>query len=220
MSKSAFPTLPWERLYFSVPRRHNQCDAQKQKNTLLKYDSPLLVWSWRDSSPGRVVQSMCKYSTGEVAGKLSWKWWDGGPSALWCTKTPFAAWAAMDRDIPTIFQLRLLHFPKSSPLKQASLSSGTGQPPVELKTRAFSLALLQEDSSTHFIPSPGPGQPTFLKYTFLQLPGFVKLKSMFAKPLQLLGWKVVPQCKYHLINKEVSCLLKCRARKGLWEQNH
>lgn len=88
MSKSAFPTLPWERLYFSVPRRHNQCDAQKQKNTLLKYDSPLLVWSWRDSSPGRVVQSMCKYSTGEVAGKLSWKWWDGGPSALWCTKTP------------------------------------------------------------------------------------------------------------------------------------
>lgn len=43
---------------------------------------------------------------------------------------------------------------------------------------------------------------------------------MFAKPLQLLGWKVVSQCKYHLINKEVSCLLQRRAREGLWEQNH
>lgn len=72
-----------------------------------------------------------------------------------------------------------------------------------------------------FHPLPGPGQPTFLEqHTFLQLPGFVKLKSMFAKLLQLLGWKVVPQCKYHLINKEVSCLLQRRAREGLWEQNH
>lgn len=84
----------------------------------------------------------------------------------------------------------------------------------------FSLALIQEDSTTRFIPSPGPGQPTFLKHTFLQLLGFVKLKSMFAKPLQLLGWKVVSHSKYHLINKEVSCLLQRRAREGLWEQNH
>lgn len=54
----------------------------------------------------------------------------------------------------------------------------------------------------------------------LKLLGFVKLKSMFAKSLQLLGWKVVSQCKYHLINREVSCLLQGRAREGLWEQNH
>lgn len=71
-----------------------------------------------------------------------------------------------------------------------------------------------------FHPFPRPRSATFLKHTFLQLLGFVKLKSMFAKPLQLLGWKVVSQSKYHLINKEVSCLLQRRAREGLWEQNH
>lgn len=136
-----------------------------------------------------------------------------------CPAMLFAAWAAMDRGFPSTFQLRLLHFPKSSSLKQASLFSGTVQPSLELKSKAFSLAVIQELSSTHFIPSPGPGQPTFLKHTFLQLLGFVKLKSMLAKPLQLLGWKVVSQCKYHLINKEVSCLLQCRTREGLWEQN-
>lgn len=121
---------------------------------------------------------------------------------------------------PVHFPAQATGFPKIFLSKQASLSSGTVQPSLEQRTRAFSLALIQENSTTRFIPSSGPGQPTFLKHTLLQLLGFVKLKSMFAKSLQLLGWKVVSQCKYHLINKEVSCLLQGRARKGLWEQNH
>lgn len=92
----------------------------------------------------------------------------------------------MDRDFLSTFQLRPLDFPKIFLSKQASLSSGTVQTSLEQKT-SFSLALIQENSTTLFIPCPGPGQPTFLKHTLLQLLGFVKLKSMFAKSLQLLG---------------------------------
>lgn len=162
--------------------------------------------SVKDSSPGCVVQSMCKYSTGEVAAKLSsWKWWDGAPRALSCSLLPEQLWTGISHPLSSSGCCISQNLPLSN--KPAC--------PLELKTRAFSLAVIQELSSTHFIPSPGPGQPTILKHTFLQLLGFVKLKSMFAKPLQLLGWKVVSQFKYHLINKEVSCRLQRRTRGGL-----
>lgn len=90
----------------------------------------------------------------------------------------------MERD-----QLTPLVFPKSSFPKKPSLSSGTVQPSLglEQKIRAFSLAPIQADTVTGLIPSLGAGQPIFTNHVLLQLLGFVKLKSMFAKSLQLLG---------------------------------
>lgn len=105
---------------------------------------------------------------------------------------------------------------------QKSLSRGTVQPSLELeqKLRAFLLALIQQDSVTPLLPSPGTGLPTFTKHVLLQLLGFVKLKSMFAKSLQLLG-----ETWYHTANstsltERVCHLLQGRAREHLWEQHH
>jgi len=78
-------------------------------------------------------------------------------------------------------------FPEIS--KKPRLSSSTVQPSpgLEQKTRAFSQALIQEDPITHLLLSLGTGQPIFTNHGLVQLPGFAKLKSMFAKSLQLLG---------------------------------
>lgn len=123
----------------------------------------------------------------ELVGQL----WTGTSSGLWsCPNLPF----------------------------QESLPHGTVQSELELeqKIRAFSLALIPEDSATPILPSPGTGQPTFTKHTLLQLLGFVKLRSMFAKSLQLLGETWYHSANSTSLTEKVCHLLQGRAR----EQHH